>query len=789
MKFGIKKIGAWLGLLMLLSSSLLAQSGEQASEQRALDQALAIEQPSDRITALQAFLESHPNSSLADTAREAIVQGWAFLGEGQLAERNRDRALLYFRRALAARPQETSDRFFEEVLSRIPLAVSARGYRQDAIGLARELEASFLQEPVRLGMLGEFYLSIEAPNDAIRALERAAELAPDEARVHRALGAAYRQGLRLDDAAAEYQRAVGLEAQGKQTFYELANLYRAQGAYEDAIKLYQRQLGIEPKHIPSLKGLALTYLAQGKEDLATKELNKVREAKPTEDLTRDIYLQTQLAFYYLAQGKIIPARKAAEAALIAEPRYSWARIAAAEVDLAEARYFEAERHIFTALNYASFPTLNFTLGRIYLAAEDFDGALEQFAKAFNYSSTGFTAKLGGVFDARAEGLAELFARERQAALFVYEPPAIASQFKLAETLVRLDTRLRGPQLALKGSNGGRTQTDVGIAAKGGEAASLEQAATEFIEADSARRPFRSLYIAQRLAQSGQALELAAKLAQQALDLAEAATEPDGSMRDYPNYDRAGRLQIFRGRAADARGWALFKLERNDEAVAALSEAVAAYSELPEGKRALWHLAMAKEAAGELKEALNLYLASYEAPPSTERGRDVNRAIIEVLYRKVYGSLNGLDERLGKPSSVSSTEIVPAAASNASNASKEKTAPPPTTAPPAESETPPTAIQLPVIDPSNAPSLLRLKPSTNFSTTNFPGWTGEPLTDPKSIKPTTENQETTSSNTRPRRVQNSKSTQSSSTQSSKEPPANTRPRRVKSTDPVKSTIKR
>src|SRR5205085_11375076 len=158
----------------------------------------------------------------------------------------------------------------------------------------------------------------------------------------------------------------------------------------------------------------------------------------------------------------------------------------------------------------------------------------------------------------------------------------------------------------------------------GEVAGIEKAATEFIEADSTRRPFRSLYVAQRLAQSGQALELAVTLAQQAFDLAEAATALNGSVRDYPNYDRDGRLRIFRGRAADVRGWALFKLAHNEEAMAALSEALMAYSALPEGKRALWHLAMVKEAVGKSNEALKLYLAGYEAPPPSSRGTDVNR---------------------------------------------------------------------------------------------------------------------------------------------------------------------
>src|SRR5262249_40016574 len=97
----------------------------------------------------------------------------------------------------------------------------------------------------------------------------------------------------------------------------------------------------------------------------------------------------------------------------------------------------------------------------------------------------------------------------------------------------------------------------------------------------------------------------------------------------------------------------YKANKGQEAIAALSESVKAYGSLPEGKRALWRLATVKETEGELKEALDLYFAGYEAPaPGSEI--DVNRAVIEAVYRKVNGSLDGLNKRLGVSDTSSST---------------------------------------------------------------------------------------------------------------------------------------
>src|SRR5262245_52912037 len=408
-------------LIYALICALICASAQAQSTpaQGSIESVLAIDDPTARIAALQKFLETNGSSEQAQTAREAIVTSRAQIAEGAFGESGVERALENFRRAIAELPELVTDRFFDETVSRIPFALSARGYRTEAVELARQLENRFSRESRRLGSLGEFYMTIEAPADAIRALEAATKLTDEDAKLRRMLGAAYRLGLRLDDAIAEYQLAISFDPNEKRAFYELGNLYRAHGAYADAVKLYRRQLEIDSKHSSSYKGLALAYLAQGNEEQMTAALNQARDLRGSaEEITGDIYLQTQLAFYYLAQGKLKEAQQSVAAALLIEPRYSWARIAAAEVDLAAGKYFEAERILIAAQVYAGFPTRYFTLGRLYLAVEDFDGALEQFSKAFSYSQQNqFTARLGGVFDAQADNLKDLLAREHQAAIF------------------------------------------------------------------------------------------------------------------------------------------------------------------------------------------------------------------------------------------------------------------------------------------------------------------------------------------------------------------------------------
>jgi tetratricopeptide (TPR) repeat protein len=168
-----------------------------------------------------------------------------------------------------------------------------------------------------------------------------------------------------------------------------------------------------------MKGLALSQLASGKDDDARAQIANIKQLKGQGEIENDLHFQTQMAFYYLARGKTDEAAEATARALVIEPRYSWGRIAAAEVEMATDQSFEAEKHLLSALRNADFPTLRFTLGKLYLVVEDFDGAVEQFNKMLSLTSTGkFKTRLGGVLDFEASGINELIARERQAAILL-----------------------------------------------------------------------------------------------------------------------------------------------------------------------------------------------------------------------------------------------------------------------------------------------------------------------------------------------------------------------------------
>jgi hypothetical protein len=64
---------------------------------------------------------------------------------------------------------------------------------------------------------------------------------------------------------------------------------------------------------------------------------------------------------------------------------------------------------------------------------------------------------------------------------------------------------------------------------------------------------------------------------------------------------------------------------------------------------MWHLGAALEASGKNDDALPYYIKSYKAgPPDPAR-----RSVIESVYKKVNGSLDGLDDKIGSAAAVAS----------------------------------------------------------------------------------------------------------------------------------------
>src|SRR6185503_4559558 len=276
----------------------------------------------------------------------------------------------------------------------------------------------------------------------------------------------------------------------------------------------------------------------------------------------------------------------------------------------------------------------------------YDEAVGELAKTFSLKDGQLETKLAGRVSAKAAGFNELLALERRAAIFQNKTVDSDANAKVMRGLLAFVTALDPP-------GGGSAKEDDVLAA-----------AQEFIGGNDPMRTYRQIFVATKLIRKGIAFSSVFDLMESAMTGVEAAlnvptatiaVQPEeladergralsrGTLPSIPIAPRSALSGLLRGRIEDLAGMALFNMDKPVEAVARLRLAV---SVLPPGtplaRSATWHLGAALEASGKNDQALLYYIKSYLTGPPDP----VRRAVIENVYKKVNGTLDGLDDKIG-----------------------------------------------------------------------------------------------------------------------------------------------
>ncbi|HYJ45733.1 MAG TPA: tetratricopeptide repeat protein, partial [Pyrinomonadaceae bacterium] len=591
---------------------------------------------------LRAFIDAHPDSALKPVATEFLVSAHAALGDEKLQAGDAEGGVAQFSEAIAQSPAKMTDALFLKVVSQIPANLYLRGQRSTSIEAAHLIEAKVKDDPKRLLALAGFFLGIEEADEAARLSEAAIALAPDLADAHQALGAARHIALRLDDAALEYARALELDPKLMQARRSLADLRRASGKAEDALNLYREQLAADPADRSARAGVVLSLLDLGKKEEAEREM----EAALKED-EKNLPLLVGASYWYAAHNEAERAGELATKAIGIEPRYTWAHIALARSFIARRSPLDAERVLRFARTYGRFPTLDYELASALAASGLYEEAAEELSRSFTIKDGQIETRLAGRTPSRAASFIELLAPERRAGIFQPTAADTEANARNLKGLLELTSAL----------NSGEGKGNV-------DAALLGSAQQDFLAGEDSMRTFRQLYAASRLLRRGVALPEVIEISEAASGGVEAALDAPvatlavmadelrdarsraivaGQIPDIPVVPRNILSNIVRGRIEDLTAWSLFNQDKTAEALTHLKRALSVLPEnSPWWRTAQWHMGATLEATGNQRDALAAYLKSYNpAQPDP-----VRRAIIETLYRKVNGSLDGLNEKIG-----------------------------------------------------------------------------------------------------------------------------------------------
>lgn len=596
----------------------------------------------ERIELLKTFIATRPKSVAVRRAQELMISARATLGDQKLQAGDVPGGLEQFQMALSEAPTDMSDRLFTEVIARIPMNLFLRAQREAAVQAARRVEALAKLNPVRLLAVTQFYLGIEDVKEANRLAELTVQNSPEVASAHQALGAARHIALRLEDAEAEYAKAVTLNPKLASAKLSLADLKRAYGKSEEALTLYREVLEADPKNNAARAGLILSLLESGKQEEAVQEINATLQDP---EKARNLPLLVGAAYWFMARGDAARALDFAQKAVTLEPRYSWAQIAYARALVANKRPLDAERVLRFARNYSRFPTLDYELASALASVGLYDEAAAQLANSFSLKDGQIETKLAGRLPAKAASFSELLAPERRAAIFQDKPADSDANAKMLKALLSFTSALNAARRAPAED----------------ELATLAQ---EFVTGDDPMRTYRQVYVASKFLKKGVALTTVLDLMENATTGVEAALNvpaatfavqveeladmraralSEGGTLSVPNAPRTALSGLLRGKIEDLAGLAFFNLDKPDDAVLRFRRAV---STAPEGtplwRSSLWHLGGALEASGKGDQALLFYIKSYVAgTPDIAR-----RSVIENLYKKVNGTLDGLDDKIG-----------------------------------------------------------------------------------------------------------------------------------------------
>lgn len=596
----------------------------------------------ERVTLLKAFLDSHPESKSRARASELLVSARAGLGDQRLKRGDSAGGVEQMLQAIADAPVGASDKLFAGVIAQIPLNLYLRGEPAAASKAAQNIEAKFGKDAQRLVALSSFYLSTEQGSEATRVATQAVQLAPDLAEAHEALGLALQVSLRLEEAAAEHKKALELDPTSKAARRSVADFDRAFGKSEEALTLYRQQLDADPADKVARAGLVLSLLELGRVDEAKGELKKAIDQDP-----RNVTLLAGAAYWFVAHGDSEFALGLANSAVMLEPRYTWSQIALARALVGQRRPLDAERAIRFARQYGKFPTLDYELANTLVAAGLYEEAAEVLMQSFSVKDGQIETRLAGQTVAHAADFIELLAPERRGSIFQSTAAETETNSNLLKALLALATAI-DPE-----ANGGTINEENAILA-----------AKKFASGDDAARAHRELYAASRLLQKRIGFQTAYELAEAARSSAELGmTVPDvtvvvqadelrpiraraiaaGGTPNIPEAPRNVLSNLLRGRIEDTSGWALLNQEKVDEAVEHLKRAVNILPEgTPSARDSMWHLAVGLERQGNKTDALAYYIKSYNAGLPDP----VRRAVIEQLYRKVNGSLDGIENQIG-----------------------------------------------------------------------------------------------------------------------------------------------
>ena len=165
--------------------------------------------------------------------------------------------------------------------------------------------------------LGNSLRDLGRPDDAVASYRRALAIKPDYAEAHGNLGIVLQDLGRLDDAVASYRRALAIKPEYAKAHNNLGNVLRDLGRLTEAVESHRKALAIEPEYAEAYNNLGNALRDLGRLDDAVESHRKALAIKP--DYAE---AHNNLGNALRGLGRLTEAEASYHRALAIEPEYA-----------------------------------------------------------------------------------------------------------------------------------------------------------------------------------------------------------------------------------------------------------------------------------------------------------------------------------------------------------------------------------------------------------------------------------------------------------------------------------
>jgi tetratricopeptide (TPR) repeat protein len=223
--------------------------------------------------------------------------------------------------------------------------------------------------------------------------------APDDAPAHNALGAAYLQAGRMDDALTQFDDAIRLEPDYAVARFNIGLIAMLRGHTDDAVANLQRAVAARPGYVEAHNNLGVVLMGQGALDAAAAQFREVIRIRPE---SADAHYN--LARALLAAGHLPEAIDHLHQTIALEPDVpgriddlAWILATSSDDTIRNAAEAVSLAEHAAALTGRRVPSVLDTLGAAYAAAGQYELAAQAAREAFDLASDANASDLANAF--------------------------------------------------------------------------------------------------------------------------------------------------------------------------------------------------------------------------------------------------------------------------------------------------------------------------------------------------------------------------------------------------------